>query len=475
MQLSLQNYFDVGYSLGLGDEVFRPNATPKVSPGTQYHVQEVEQVRRDLGLRNPLGEGVFCDLGNLNGGQVLILWRERALAMVNDPEMDLALGLDPRSDKGQAKNRLQQLVRDHPIERCIVTVHAIGAAFIRLDLASGIPPDLLVGILKCYEFAAYTVGVSEAILHAARTTAEAAAMSRGEALKRLSQRPPPVIQTGANNKQESRLLTHGFTPVVLCTDPDDAELVEEVKKRLLGQDADNDVTKKMEPIRFEYHGLLYYHWAGCFLIPLTPEASAPAEATVGHGKPPTSAPPLEVVDRILYCIQISQVFLGTCEAFEKLFLEEIRLAITGPDGVPLRDPGELNRLRTLALAVVGLTRFESAASTHEDAAYFACYGRDAKIEERHRLLLDQCEILHNVENAEVQSQEATRQHYLNGVLLFLTGFTFLSVLADSYSFVRGDEHWLPLVLHRIVIWGSLVALLLMALLALIKVILGRRR
>jgi hypothetical protein len=77
----------------------------------------------------------------------------------------------------------------------------------------------------------------------------------------------------------------------------------------------------------------------------------------------------------------------------------------------------------------------------------------------YQVIQERCEILHNVQVAKTQAEKASGQQLLNGVVLFLTAFTFLSVFAGSYTFLEGSEHWLPPLLHRLVVLGSLAVLI----------------
>lgn len=59
----------------------------------------------------------------------------------------------------------------------------------------------------------------------------------------------------------------------------------------------------------------------------------------------------------------------------------------------------------------------------------------------HKLVLERSEILLNVQQAEAAEEEVERQTFLGGVALLLTGFTMLSVLADSWTFAKDTEDW----------------------------------
>jgi hypothetical protein len=141
------------------------------------------------------------------------------------------------------------------------------------------------------------------------------------------------------------------------------------------------------------------------------------------------------------CIKIAHVFLGTLEAFERLFQGEIRDQVDGyvRKAVGGRDPQELNRLRTLALAVVNLTNVNLVTPTDEDQAYFAAFDEDAHIRQRQDLITKACETLYNVQVADIQDEDTRRQNILNMILFLLTSLTLVSVTADAYNFVREQQ------------------------------------
>jgi hypothetical protein len=58
-------------------------------------------------------------------------------------------------------------------------------------------------------------------------------------------------------------------------------------------------------------------------------------------------------------------------------------------------------------------------------------------------------------------------------VLTLTGFTLLSVLADTYGFLRGEEKWLQAVVDREIILTVIILILVVTLSLLGKIV--RRR
>jgi hypothetical protein len=441
MKLSLQSYFDLGASFGLDDDVFRASSTT-AAPDIA-----------GIGLRNPLGLGIVCNLKATETGQAIMTsWKEKAKDKVNVPEMELGYVREPNlsgeEDKQafmQFKEELIKRIEQHPIDTCELTIYAIGTVFVRLDLAGGIPPQFLQGFYKCYEYAAYSVEVSHSLREMALQVAEREAGGRGERLRKLSQRPEPEIHSDDRGYQESKLFT-GFTCVGLCVDEsDDVEAIQERLREIEGGD--------FQSVTFAYHGKLHFGWAACVLEPRT------------RGLGPRLA--LDEMARMLLCIQIAHVFLGTCEAFERLFLHEtvhqvdkyVQSNVKRRDSTDAqgRNSRDLNRLRTLALAVVSLTNYGRITATDEDQMYFKYWERHANIERRHGLIQDQCELLYNVQVAETQGEEASREKLLSRVVLFLTAFTFVSVMTDSYSFVRDEEKWLILWSYRLGIMTALFA------------------
>ena len=156
---------------------------------------------------------------------------------------------------------------------------------------------------------------------------------------------------------------------------------------------------------------------------------------------------------MLHCIQIAHVLLGTCEAFGNLFQQEI---ISQVDShvkglASKRTAREYNRLRTLALAVVSLTDYSLISVDNEDQNYFSAWEKHAKLAERRRRIQEQCEVLHNVQETETIREESTREWWLSCIVLFLTAFTFISVVADSYNFIEYKKGWWQLWTNRMAV------------------------
>ena len=441
MKLSLQSYFDLGVSFGLGDDVFSqlPTLVPDIAA---------------IGIRNPLGQGIVCDL-KATAPDIVKKWKEKAKEKVNIPEMELGyVGAPDVTHKANEapfarfKEELIEGIERHPIDLCELTIYAVGTVFLRLDLGSGIPLRFLEGFHRCYEYAAYLVDVSKSLQEVARRAAEAAAGGQGKGLEELSGRRSMEIQTDTRGYQEATLFT-AFTCVGLCVDEtDDIEAIRKHFQEIEGKD--------LQTLTFEYHGKLHFGWAACLLEPRT------------RGLKPEEA--LAEMARMVECIQIAHVFLGTCEAFEKLFLQETVQQVDSY--VKGRSTGrkwkELNRLRTLALAVIGLTSYGPITMADEDQTFFRCWEQHARIESRQRRIQEQCELLYNVQEAEADAEVANREWLLNRVLLFLTAMTFITVITDSYGFVRYEEGWLALWPHRLEILAGLLAALAVVLMVLLR-------
>jgi hypothetical protein len=119
----------------------------------------------------------------------------------------------------------------------------------------------------------------------------------------------------------------------------------------------------------------------------------------------------------------------------------------------------LNRLRTLALAVVNLTSFNLVTAATEDRKYFDLFDQAAQIDRHHQLIQESCEVLYNVQVAETQGEEIRRQNLLNRILLLLTSFTLVSVTVDAYNFVREQESLIRGVVTRGMVLLQFVLLL----------------
>jgi len=141
------------------------------------------------------------------------------------------------------------------------------------------------------------------------------------------------------------------------------------------------------------------------------------------------------------CIQIAQVHLGTCVAFDGLFRDEIDEQVGGylrktRGG---RDPEDLNRLRNLALAVVSLTESSVVTETEEDRKYFAAFEQVANTEKRRQFISTAADMVYSVADAEIQRVNTRRQNLFSAIAVLLTSLTLLTVSADVYDFVRAEQ------------------------------------
>lgn len=216
-------------------------------------------------------------------------------------------------------------------------------------------------------------------------------------------------------------------------------------------------------IVFEFHGKLHYSWSTCLL---EPRYSARETAYLGEH----AETPLQQIERMLSCIQLAHVFLGSCEAMTKLFIGEMQDQAGGyiVGSVGGRSPADLNRLRTLAVAVGSLTSFSLVTPTSEDQDYFAKFEHDAGIPAQHQMITDACDVLYSVQSAHQQSVEAYRSFVLGNVVLVLTALSLVSVLISSYDFVRANAELLRPIWVRLGVLVGSVLLLVLVVIAIVR-------
>jgi hypothetical protein len=424
--------FDLGQSFGLDDAVFDP---PSLAPDLDISL---------VGWSNPLGRGVLVDL-LADRGDLVELWRGAAKAQVKRPEFETGWSEEAGMDRAVYDRMLEDSIARHEIRVCQLWIYSIGTVFTHLELAPRLPDDQVSGVLRCFEFAAYTVPVSTPLYTLSRQRAAQAAGKGGVGLARLSQRKPPATMRDSRGYEESRLFS-SFTNVLRCVDEGDAENLPRLAEAWHLQAGD--------VVEFEYHGRLHYSWSTCLL---EPRYALPTSATAGQHRDT----PEEQLLRMFACIQLAHVFLGACEAMTQLFIGEMHDQAGGyaAGTAPGRSASDLNRLRTLALAVNTLTTFSLVTPTSEDQSYFAKFEADAQIARHHQLVADACDILYNVQVAEQQAVDARRQFVLNTVVLLLTALTLISVLISGYDFVRAGEQLLSPKLERIELFLLSVILL----------------
>lgn len=440
MRAALVAYFDLGQSYGISDSVFRAEAAaPPPSIG-------------NVGVKSPLGWGTVLPV-QLRAPEVLQRWRDAAGEQIGRQEIET--GWSP--EYGSRENfdaALHTFVRDHPVDLCEITVFAVGVAYLNLQFGPGIPMKYLEGMLTSFEYAAYTKPVSEDLAEVARQHATSALERADSPLQGLTRRAKPLEFRDEQGYLELDQFT-AFTRLYLCVDDGDGQYLEEL---LTSEEVGED-----DHISFEYHGVLHYTWASCVL-----------ESKSLH----TTADPSERMDeleRMLVDVKLAHVFLGTCEAYVQLVLDEIKAQTdvyggTADSAATSGNRGrDLNRLRTMALAVINLTQYYLVTQTSEDQRYFSRFEAAAQIGRKQDLISNATEVLFNVQSAEQQEGMNRRENLLNSVAVTLASLTLVSVVVDSYNFVREQEPLLPTLILRMAV------LIMLIMLILTLVLLGRRR
>lgn len=441
MRLGLITTFDLGESVGLGDEAFR-------------HEELADAFDPFLvGYTNPLGRGVAvrCD----ESSELVATWRRAALRKIRDREIDTGWRVGTTSlSKEDLAAELTRIVAEHPVSAVELTVHAVGTVYVRVMFEPGVPVECSRGLLAAYEYAGYSDEVSVELLLAARERCAAALDDDGAgagasataAMARLSRRGSDELRQTLPDLSEVGLL-EGFTRVAIGVDAGDDLLLDATCGAL-------EVTTD-EPIAFHYHGQLYFTWAACVVIARTiaePSTAAEVEDT-----------PAEQVLRILSGFQVAHVFAGTCGAYAALFADEVSRQVSEyvSSRAASRTPKELNQLRALALAVVSQTSYRSVVATGEDRSYFAAYEAHAEVAALHDRIRESCEVVFSVQSAESEARQSRRDDFLNMVVLALTSLTVLSVSVDSLNFVRDSGDLVPEDIGRVLLLGAELSLLVL--------------
>jgi hypothetical protein len=189
MQLAMVAYFDLGKSFGLGDTVFPEN---QLAPETAIGL---------VGIRNPLGRGLLVNLAAAAPNDI-DNWRRAAADQVKRPEMETGWSAELGLSRGAFDQMLTSLALRHPLQRCELTVFAIGTVFVRLDFASGIPLQYLEGMSRCFEFAAYMPAIALALHNAAEKRVQEVLRGKPTRLEALSARQLPQKQSDAKGYEE---------------------------------------------------------------------------------------------------------------------------------------------------------------------------------------------------------------------------------------------------------------------------------
>jgi hypothetical protein len=155
-------YFDLGESLGLGDTAFLKE---KLNP------------RPDIGrvpVRSPLGWGTTTTVPD----SIIEKWRMEALTQMSRHDAVDVGWTGPRRKRPQFDLELSTCVKGHGVDFCKITIFAVGTAYVHLQFKPGVPVEYAEGLLKCFEFAAYTKEISTLIADVAHDHACAAALSK---------------------------------------------------------------------------------------------------------------------------------------------------------------------------------------------------------------------------------------------------------------------------------------------------------
>lgn len=436
MRAALVTYFDLGQSYGIGDSAFRNGAA--ASPPSLVNVR----------LKSPLGWGTVLDL-RLNAPEVIQRWRDASYDLIHRGETNPGWRRRYGSEEKFVAT-LESYAQKHALDFCEITVFAVGVAYLKVQFSSGIPLKYVEGVLTSFEDAAYTKPVSEDLARVARDHVAKVLARPESSLKDLTRRAKPLESWDAQGYVELEQLA-AFTRLYLCVDDGD--------RLHLGKLIASQELAVEDHIPFEYHGTLHYSWASCILEAKSiRESVGPADRMIE-------------LERILMDVKLAHVFLGTCDAYVNLVIDEIQAQtdLYGGTADSTSKSRDLNKLRTMALAVVNLTQYNLITQTSEDQRYFSRFEASAQLERRHQLISNATEVLFNVQAAEQQEGMNRRENLLNSVAVILASLTLVSVVVDSYNFVRDQESLLPTLLLR------LATLLMLALVIALLIVIGRRR
>jgi hypothetical protein len=406
MRLSLISYFDTGQTFGISDDVFHDHQLAILPDPDQ------------VGISNPLGRGILFDLLATHS-PIVDRWRAKAVEQVEDVETGWSTRIT--KDKREFDDNLRTLIRTMPVSSLTVTVLAMGTALAEIQFGAPVDVRYIRGVARCFEYAAYTPTIANEIYMTAREYATIQLKDQRGYLISLSRRE----HASDPGHDVSKVFT-SFTPIFLAIDSGDRNGIKKIRKDW-----------KLSPhnvVEFEYHGCLHYGWSACLLEPRHVEGQSSMHDEADW-------PPEAQVERMITCIRIAHSFLGACEAITNLFLSEIRDQVSGyiSRASHGRSAGDLNRLRTLALALVSLTNFDLVALSEEDRRYFWLFEKDSHLERYRALISNACDTLYNVQVAEQQKQDSHRSSVLGAILLLLTSLTVISVASDAYNFIAGQQ------------------------------------
>jgi|LSQX01.2.fsa_nt_gb uncharacterized protein YfbU (UPF0304 family) len=391
MILTLNGYFDIGFSIGINDQAFSSIINNNNDYIINFHNEVVP-----VGINIEIGNGILVDLTNNN---ISNLWQKeaklKAISLFNDVE-------------------LESYINSSTINSFTIELFALGIVFIKLDIVN-VPKNAVNNIehfYQCYEYAGYEK-VSETLIQIVKSI-----INPYKSLNNLS-----IISKRFEIDEIVPFdLIPGFVCVCVCQKDDNTDLL----------------IKKLQEYERQY----------------TFSVLDLDEAIVHLGWATTIIEPRDVdIQRVFFLIKIAQLYFAICEAFEKLFSKHMinTVRISFGESNQYYNAQILNKLRTLAMSVNQVTNFSSTSNNISDLFFFKEFEKLGNINNKHDRIQSTCDIFANIHTELAEIAEIRREKKLSNFIFILTSLTFISVTADIIGTVDYVHTILPNPLFRFLV------------------------
>ncbi|MEF2231370.1 MAG: hypothetical protein V3571_10620 [Pseudodesulfovibrio sp.] len=391
IDISMLASFDLGATPGVDDSIFEPLRSEEQARSlARRGMVPVEQPMPE-GLSMNIGEGVTYDLTGTGLTETLTAEARRIMADERKGDDRVA----PRSIR--------------------VTLFPLGVAYLQVDLQphAYADPGTALDVYQAYEYAAY--GDFSNKLQSLMIDL-LGQINRDDRLCRLTDRHDLA-------KVAPFDLIPGFT-VLLVASRDHPRL-----------DAFLDVFSRYER-QYPYRemelddGRVFLGWASTVFVPRAEER-----------------------DRLEWLLKTCLVYHGVCAAFEKVFRNHMIKAARSQftQGSAAYDIPALHRLQILASSIPLLTDFHSSTNNISDLCLFDHFNFFARIDKMHERIRSSSAIFSKTQTGLLRKVEEDRASKINNFIFFLTGFTFISVVADIINTTTSANRLLPDPLVRLLL------------------------
>jgi hypothetical protein len=439
MKIIIGGYFDVGFSIGIDDYLFKVNQkVKKISDETRYKItfnnppeafRYSEEAAKELtystddaeghiGMSVPVGSGLIVDLST---GELLQLLHKEALEAASNKKFMGEYYTDPPENIVEIIRMFQS---ENGFKKATANLFGLGIGYLYLetdDLSERIQ-DYALWIYRCYEYATYGTYSTDKFRETFKMLIIKiyAHFSGNENIHEITRRKIPCD------------FFPGYQLILLCSNNTDGALAAGVLKNY----------EEFTSVQMD-DGLVKLAWAAVIVEPSNNY----------------------YYSRMIFLLKMAQVYYGICDGFERLFAhhisESVRQNLT--DSASAYDAVSLNRLRTIAHTVAEFTRFRALTQNSSDFKLLSEFDRLGDFSSKIDHLVSVCEIFTNIQNEIIEQKQSKRDKRLNVYAMALTALTIVSVTADMMSINEALSHrgW-TILLKLIAIQGLLILIIYMA-------------